>query len=423
MRRRLALAAAYAALAISGAPAAAQQDSEALAKLFRVDLAVPEAPALVLSGEGTSDLLRPSSVRAFAASFGGFLGGGDTFRLPQAFAVEFAPRLLFDRTYNRDDYRRRPLLGALRVSAATRRGEDSRGATFIGLGLRTSIVNEGDPRLNVEYATEMDQRLNALRNAQRELEDLDRGVRTCANNPPDWACLLESSRASGPPAPRILQRIQCETRRQPGRAAGDVAVVRDTTACVVMEERAQPDPNLARREQLLAERHRARAQVTRWREDWEENHWNARVVDVAAAVGAVSRDSLGRDPRFQQLAAWASWGEPLLGNRAQWLLGARYAFGRDSAQAEDAHRLHAGTRLFYGANRAKGFIEGGVDLSEQRPGWSALGGVEVRLVRGVWSTVSGGFERSTSGDERLTARLTFRTAAPSDAESAVGSSK
>src|SRR5688572_9352368 len=67
---------------------------DTLASKYRVDFAIPDAPAFVLVKVEDSKILRPVSVRDFALGFSNFQDDDGDFDVPDAFGVEVAPFLL-----------------------------------------------------------------------------------------------------------------------------------------------------------------------------------------------------------------------------------------------------------------------------------------------------------------------------------------
>ncbi|HYW11916.1 MAG TPA: hypothetical protein VE871_08165 [Longimicrobium sp.] len=149
MRRRLAAILLFAAM--PGAAAAQRPDS--LAQQFEVDFAIPDAPALELLQAQASGVLRPTTVRALTAGLSDlFQGEGGGLQVPNAFAIEAAPFLLArGHRLTLPQYRANPALYRTRVSAAARRHEDTGNLTGIALGLRLTLADDADLRMNPAY--------------------------------------------------------------------------------------------------------------------------------------------------------------------------------------------------------------------------------------------------------------------------------
>lgn len=120
-----------------------------------IDLAVPTSPAFAVLGVTPETVVRPEGPRNLAV---GLLSGVDPRgNLQTGLAFDTAPYLLLAgdevtlRQYREDDYVGYVvrLLGRTQVSLATAKGAtDDDDATRLGLGLRLTLWDEGDPRLD-----------------------------------------------------------------------------------------------------------------------------------------------------------------------------------------------------------------------------------------------------------------------------------
>lgn len=151
---------AYAALVLACIPAPLVAQTGPVAQQFEVDFAIPDAPAFELLNVDESDILRPTTPRALAAGFSDmFRGEGGGLEAPNAFAIEAAPFLLArGRNLSLQQYQKNPTLYGMRASAALQRSASTGAATGIALGVRLSLNNENDLRMNREYV----QAANAL---------------------------------------------------------------------------------------------------------------------------------------------------------------------------------------------------------------------------------------------------------------------
>ncbi|HCV43785.1 MAG TPA: hypothetical protein DGH68_09905, partial [Bacteroidetes bacterium] len=130
--------------------AGARPDS--LQKSFRVDFAIPDAPAFTLLGSEPSNILRPTTVREFSVAFSDFVSNGSSLTIPRTFGVEFSPGLIISGPkLSLTDYRKLDWLYRLRVSAATQRNGNGNSSTDMALGVRTSVIDESDLRHDDAY--------------------------------------------------------------------------------------------------------------------------------------------------------------------------------------------------------------------------------------------------------------------------------
>lgn len=114
-------------------------------KDYKIDFAIPDAPAFKLLDVDQSAILRPQTVRDLAVALDGFRGNGNAFVVPKQFGVELSPGLLIGSgRLQLTDYAARKYLYATRLSGATSRDTANRGQ--LAGGIRFSIVDEQDIR-------------------------------------------------------------------------------------------------------------------------------------------------------------------------------------------------------------------------------------------------------------------------------------
>jgi hypothetical protein len=291
MRAALALVVAVSCLTRSAAgqfsftPARTGLDS--IATRFRIDFAVPEAPALSLFQVSKSSILRPGTVREFAALASDIVSDDGKVTVPEELGLEVSPAMLIaGPRLSLSAYQKAPWFYRLRLSAAVKR-QGSR-LTNLAFGLRTAVLDRADLRTNPGYvqdATDM----------AREINDI-----------------FADQNREAPPTP------------------GTELSLDDLTP----ERRARLDE--------VAERLKKRV---------EERAWNADILDVAAGALASARDSTGADLSLMQLAGWLTyakgfgrWGQLLLGARASAL---RDSLTREfSGGGSVGTRLYAGVNQY-----------------------------------------------------------------------------
>ena len=148
----LALLGAIAAPLLSAeAEAQPKPKSQAPVKLITLDLAVPDSPALAILGLSPDTVVRPGTPRDLATTV---LNGVDRRgNLQAGLAVDMTPLFLFaSNTLTHADYagsRGTQILGRTQVSVATAKGTgEGDKAMRLALGLRTTLWDPGDPRLD-----------------------------------------------------------------------------------------------------------------------------------------------------------------------------------------------------------------------------------------------------------------------------------
>jgi len=144
-----------------------------LSKDFRLNFIIPDAPAFKLIDVDESKILRPTSVRELGVGVSDFTGADNSIlTIPRAFAFEVAPFLLLSgKNLTLKDYQSKPALYRLRVSGATKRLQGESGPSQIAFGLRVSLIDESDLRMNTTYidtVTEITEKINSIFVAARK---------------------------------------------------------------------------------------------------------------------------------------------------------------------------------------------------------------------------------------------------------------
>ncbi len=355
-------------IALGATPAGAQLPNAPagmMASQYKVDLAIPDAPATALVAVDASQLSRPSTTRELAASVSGFTGAGGRVTLPATAGLEIAPRLLFGATrLSIADYRANAVLSRLRVSGAVRRATTDGAPSDFAIGVRTSLVDRSDPHTDARYVADVDALLTRLATLRADRLADSLGARECTT----LACL----RSRDSTGIRVV-------------AAGEAYAAT-----------------------LDALRRRVR--------QFEDSAWNRLVWDVAAAArgrAAPTGVSAGESPTAQEYAAWTLLGVPLGGGQA--VLGARGTYARDSAAAGApfAWRGMIGARVYAGANQYKAFVEGQSVFRAGRAELLLNGGAEVRLIDSFWAVFSAGYLVPTGeARSRFVSSLKLRVAPP-----------
>lgn len=318
---------------------------EPIATQYRLDFAIPDAPALLLLSTKKSSILRPVTVREFAAGVSDFLGTDKGITLPHEFGIEFSPGMLIGGSRLRiDTYNRNKALYRLRLSAAARRSTVS--LTDLAMGLRVALIDKGDLRANPQYlrqATEITTAINTL--------------------------FADQNRELGP---------------RPG------------------QEVTVDDLSPARRAKLDGLAEELKKQIV-------ERAWNEDMLDVAVGVRAGSPDSTGRDLRLREYAAWATyakglgdWGQWLVGFRTA------TARDTTTTGFTGFHAMSSlGSRFYAGTNEYKAFLEAESSWKSGDNRFILSGGGEARLITGGWVQFSAGASWS-GGKADLVGNLTFK---------------
>jgi hypothetical protein len=326
-----------------------------IADLYRLDLAVPEAPALSLLNVDGSKLLRPSEVRELAVQASRFVGSNGSLAFPKDLAVEVAPGLLIGgRRLSLAGYRKNRVWYMTRVSVAT--GRDTANRAALGVGLRLSLVNRADARLNPTVMAQVD-------SALAEVNDL-----------------------------YTQALLDCLRKRPPGER-------QEIKFCPL-------NPADSAQAQSIVD------SLTALHRHWEERTWNALVWDVAIGSRMLAADSVGDELRAREGAVWSTLGLPV-GSWGQLLMGGKAATVRDDAIGDWMGSLALSSRLYLGTNRYKAFLEAqGTAQEKLGPQWLLNSGAEAHLRDSIWASLSAGVNRAGAGDSRLVGRFLLRIAVP-----------
>lgn len=162
-RLRVAIAVAVLATLAPAAPSHAQSggsvNTTRAVNLVNLDLTVPDSPAFVILGLSPEKVVRPSAPKDLATTF---LNGVDQHgNLQSGIAIDFAPLFLFNgNNVKYTDYRDKTgtqILGRTQISFATAKGaSEGDKSVRAGVGLRSTLWDQGDPRLDKELVKCLD---------------------------------------------------------------------------------------------------------------------------------------------------------------------------------------------------------------------------------------------------------------------------
>lgn len=339
-----------------------------LASSYRVDFALPDAPAFTLLDDNPGDILRPSGVKEFAVALSSFIdtatGGID---IPQAFAVEFSPGLLIGgNDLSLREYQANPWLYRLRLSAGTRRMNGSAAPSEIAVGIRTSFIDQSDLRTDT-----------ALLGRVTAITD------------------------------QIVQVAAASIGRPDAGGSGAEVV---SYSRLTPQGQAQVDSLNTLLQQAIG-----------LAQDQAAQQWNARALDLAVAALFSSKDSLVKGLQTSEVAAWLTWAEGF-GSWGQLLLGGKAGFGRgitadslldtaSSGEMDFAATLSG--RFYIGTNAYKVFTELQWTGAKNTDMLLINGGGEAMLRSGLWVSFGGGVERNLdAGTWNLVSKFTVKLGLP-----------
>lgn len=325
-----------------------------LVRSFKLDFAIPDAPAFDLLEVDPSSVLRPTTVRELGLAVSDFVGDGTALTVPKALALEASPALLIGGDkLSVADYRARPWLYRFRISGATRLAEEGERPAAVALGLRGSLTDRAD--------------LRTLPNAV-------------------WRDTLTQTTGFIVRARQAYQDSLVEGGMDPEAAAA----LADTREFPALWEQ-------------LEERRSA----------IQDSLWNAFAVDLAFGIAAHGSDPSGQDLRVDRYGAWVSLAAPVTSS-GQLLVGLWEGAERDSITADMRFAGRANARFYLGRNYAKIFLEGQARLMDERsPVLLLNSGGEIRPPFGGWARLSAGIEfDSNTGADNLVTNFAYKFGFP-----------
>lgn len=370
----LAFAGAASAQSPESFKASAEAQADTLIARYRADYAVPDAPALTLLGLDGSELVRPSTVRDLAVGITDFVGDNGQFRIPRAFAVEFAPGLLFfGRKLTLAKYQKHPVLYRLRISAATQRIEGSGTASSVAFAIRTSPIDGADLRTNGFIAHTAAPIALAVGRIDSVAE-----------------ARADASRLRIRDSLTALHASPEEIR----------AAVREVPSAIYLRADQAAIDSLVGAFKLAADSAR-------------DDSWQRQALDLAVGLRLDASDSTGSDLKAGQVAAWLTYAGGVA-DWAQWVVGAKMASARDSVSGKYRVEASLATRWYAGSNRYKVFVDfQGTKTGDQDAEWLLASGTEINVLSRVWATASlGGGWGPETGDGKIRLKFGLRAAMP-----------
>ncbi len=333
-------------------------DSAVLEKV-KLNFAVPDIPAFKALGVDPSFILRPSAVADFAFMVGSFAGNGFS-TIPKDVAIEVAPGLLIKPWYTLQDYREKAglrLLTKTRISLGTNENEETK-VNDISVGMRTTIFDKGDFRLNEAFQKE-----NIFAKMEFLQTDLSKrlrivqtkiGIGAFANLPPERQQEIRDS---------IFSAVQT-----------DAGYILDT---VVKNSIAK----------------------------YKKENWNASRMDFAYALLLRSPDSLIGKIKLNKHSFWTTIAiKPGAKNSwAQLLLGINDAVYKENDKW--FNEFTGNLRFYGGTNKFKGLFEvqyqnKNIAANLTKSTLFTQLGVEVSFFNGMWIQFSTGIINTLEGDNK-----------------------
>lgn len=327
-----------------------------------LNFAVPDAPAFKALGTDPSDVLRPSNPKDFSLIVGNFFNSKFDGIIPQNLAVEITPGLLTKPWYTLNQYQSNGLLRAwtkTRFSIGTNK-DYTTGINSLSLGLRTTLLDNGDFRLNKQN------NLQEVYKIQGEITE------KLAAKKLDY---LKQNNMS------ILSFAELDTASRNR--------IMDSLLVTIGKEEFD-------------------SKITNVVEQFKKQNWNASRIDLATAILFNSPDSLLGNAKFNKFLFWLSAALKMSTN-SQLLLGIHNNFYTTNNKTYNTFVFNA--RYYLGKNTLKGFLEAQYKESQLATNttnkilYSALG-LELAIKDGIWLHFATGIENLLDKTE---AKSQFRT--------------
>lgn len=331
---------------------------------LKLNFEVPDMPAFKSLGTDPSAILKPSNMKAIAATVSEFYSDRK-FVIPQAMAVEISPALLINAKKpigNLQTFQRRALLNSLRLSLGSSSDEPATTTRNLAAGMRISLVNKADPATDPNYL----QKVSGL------LADFRKNVR-----------LVSLVKFAG------LNNIDTKKTDWEDDIFSNDSLKAAFNAYLADEQEESQSTFLAAYNKL--------------KEEYKKTNWNATKLDWAASVLSTSPDSLVRNIRFNSFETWltgafkcSGWGQILIG-----LNGRSHKDLADTTAATENKSyfdIAIPVRLLVGTNRIKGFAEAQYSHENQFKTSSFFFnmGADVNIVDGIWANVKAGIDYNST---------------------------
>ena len=345
--------------------AKAQNSSSPQAGWGNLDYDIPESPAFKILNVDASDyLIKPSSVRDVAVAIGNYYVENG-FIIPPKLAVEFSP-LAFKPNFTLNDYNKNKCWNRTTFSLGTSKKETA--GYSIAFGLKWTLIDNTDLRANQEFIDQL---------ATVSVNDAQ--------------------------AQNLVRDFLVKTKHLTPGEANQILIDNAKFKDAVDEYNAR----IETREPIVI------AKISALREKFKDEHWNDRILMVGLASLVDSPDSLIKNiQRPNKTALWLSGSEPL-SKKGQWLYGIKGQMENDVDTTFSKGSLSLGSRLYYGKNKFKGFIEYQHKYAKGvRPEYLINLGLETNLTHGIWLNFALGVTKTGGDDFAFTPSINIKFGTP-----------
>ncbi len=325
-----------------------------------LNYAVPEAPAFKILDVTPSNLLRPTSTRKLAFAVGNYyLNNGAA--IPQNLTVEFSP-MLFNPNVNLKNYAANRFWYTSALSIGTKVNEDKSYA--VSVGLKFKLIDHADLR--------NDKLLNAF-----------------------------ISKMLSPITIQFTKAVEQYARDNNMNFVDVNAIIADTAS-------AKYEATMKGIREIMDE-HVDISKISAFREKIKKDNWNKMVWDLGFASVFNSKDSLIKNlSAASKLGGWSTLGLPVFGKNGQLLLGVNGQLKDSGTNKLNVGLVGLGTRLYYGSNDTKGFLEAEFNAqTHQLPYYRLSIGIEGTFLDGLWINFGLGVKKEAGKKAEFNPTINF----------------
>jgi hypothetical protein len=328
-----------------------------------MNYAIPDAPAFKALNIQPSEIMRPSTTQELALILSNQALGSS---LPSAFALECSPYLMIGgESLTLKQYQESVLDRVLyhtRISVASQRGGITGDTTRLSFGIRFTLLDESDLRLDKHY-------INQIYSFNDSLLAMESRIRDYFRRPgPVYYGLSD------------VQKDSINT------------LVSDSTRIAT---KALEDSISVERENAI------------------KRNWNKPIVEVGLAVAGYSADSVHTSGIIGDKAALWLVAAGNIQEWGQWVIGANGSLRRNNQGDMSVLDGSLGARMYAGSNTVKGFMELSWQAKESfLPMYLYQIGTELRVYSVFWVNLSAGVESVNGGGTKFTSTIDVRIGTP-----------
>jgi len=332
---------------------------DSISSLIRTNYVVPDLPAFNALGQQPLNLLRPSTAKEFSISANEFYDGKNII-IPKSFAIEFSPlAIVKNNRLTLSDYQKNIGLYNARISFGSYR--DSLSISRLAIGIRTTLIDEADPK-NDHNLVEIYKQLSETKN-----------LRVYYYNKKKEEYIAKN-----------INFIDVELREKSFEEFDSIAKMMNEDFIALKQEYYLD---------------RVKTEIPTYSDN---KKWNARRLDVAAAILCNSPDSIMKNIRFEALRGWLTYAVPV--TESGQLITA-FNVGCNVVDNKMNWSICVPARFYFGNNNIKGLVEGQLYFNQipSQNNFTLNAGCEYRLNDNIWLNFTVGIKNDlvTSNSELI----------------------